>query len=117
MRQSRRARKLLRLRHRTLRPLKLVHVPPEVPADAVRYTVQMLGNKAGVMAEWRTADGAWHSFFAFNDRGRGPRLSETPTLAPDGTLQSAKVTGNDYLKTPVEETFAVANGGRSGLTA
>lgn len=89
---------------------KLVQVPPEVPADAVRYTVQMLGNKAGVMAEWRTADGTWHSFFAFNDRGRGSRLSETATLAPDGTLQSAKVTGNDYLKAPVEEAFAVANG-------
>ncbi len=89
---------------------KPVQVPDEVPADAVRYTVQMQGNKAGVMAEWRTGDGAWHSFFAFNDRGRGPRLSETANLAPDGTLQSAKVSGNDYLKTPVEETFAVANG-------
>ncbi len=89
---------------------KLVQLPPEVPANATKYSVLMMGNKAGVIADWRSADGAWHSFYAFNDRGRGPSITETATLARDGTLASVKLAGNDYLKTPIEESFAIVGG-------
>ncbi|HEY7575841.1 MAG TPA: hypothetical protein VIB08_11790, partial [Thermoanaerobaculia bacterium] len=50
----------------------LVKVPAEVPTDARRMSFLLAGNKAGLLALWTTQDGARHSFFAFNDRGRGP---------------------------------------------
>jgi hypothetical protein len=90
--------------------MKLIEVPGEVPPTATRYTVLMLGNTAGVLAEWRTSEGRLHSFFAVNDRGRGPRIMETATAAPDGTLLSIQLEGNDYLKAPVTERFSIAAG-------
>ncbi len=86
---------------------KLVQFPSDVPADALRYTVQMAGNAAGVAAQWHAPDGTLHSFFAFNDRGRGPRLTEELKLAPDGTVRELHITGNDYLKSPVQESFSM----------
>jgi imidazolonepropionase-like amidohydrolase len=88
----------------------LIEVPPDVPANATRYSVLMMGNQAGVNIVWRTEDDVTHAFFAFNDRGRGPRMTETYSTSPDGTLKSFDLSGNDYFKTPVTETFAVANG-------
>lgn len=61
----------------------LVKVPDDVPRDAARYTVLVAGNKAGVIAMWTAADGARHSFFEFNDRGRG---SITPGKLADVIL-------------------------------
>jgi imidazolonepropionase-like amidohydrolase len=88
----------------------LIELPAGIPADALRYTVTMASNKAGANIVWRTSDGATHAFFAFNDRGRGPRMTETYTTAPDGTLRGFELSGNDYLKTPVTETFTIADG-------
>ena len=88
----------------------LVELPAGVPADALRYTVTMMGNKEGAEIVWRTPDGITHAFLAYNDRGRGPRISETYVAAPDGTLRSCELAGNDYYKTPVAETFSIADG-------
>jgi Amidohydrolase family len=85
----------------------LIKVPDEVPADAVRYTVLILGNAAGVVADWRSPDGRLHSFFAFNDRGRGPQLNESALLGKDGVPVSISIHGNDYLKSPVDESFSL----------
>jgi imidazolonepropionase-like amidohydrolase len=87
----------------------LIEPPADVPATATRYSVLMMGNQAGVNIVWHSGD-ATHAFFAFNDRGRGPRLIETYSTAPNGTLRSFELSGNDYYKTTVAETFAVANG-------
>src|SRR5437763_986124 len=65
----------------------LVELPPGIPGDALRYTVTMMGNAAGANIAWRTPDGMTHVFFAYNDRGRGPRISESYAAAPDGTLR------------------------------
>ncbi|HTI40103.1 MAG TPA: amidohydrolase family protein [Vicinamibacterales bacterium] len=88
----------------------LIEVPPGIPSDAARYTVTMMGNRAGTNIVWRTPDGMTHAFFAFNDRGRGPRITETYASGTDGLLRSFELTGNDYYKTPVSETFSVSNG-------
>ena len=87
----------------------LIEPPADVPATATRYSVLMMGNQAGVNIVWHAGD-ATHAFFAFNDRGRGPRLIETYSTEPNGTLRSFELSGNDYYKTTVAETFAVANG-------
>jgi imidazolonepropionase-like amidohydrolase len=88
----------------------LIDLPPGIPADATRYTVLMMGNRAGTNIVWRTADGVTHAFFAFNDRGRGPRMTETYATAPDGTFRSFDLSGSDYYKTAVTETFSLTNG-------
>ena len=64
----------------------LVTVPAEVPADARRYTVLLAGNKAGVLAVWKTPDGARHNFFAFNDRGRGPSITTRVVVDRSGLI-------------------------------
>ncbi len=48
--------------------------------------------------------------FEFNDRGRGPKIVAHYLVAADGSPSRADVTGNDYLKAPVDEHFAVENG-------
>ncbi len=88
----------------------LVAVPAEVPADARRYAVLMAGNRAGVLAAWVTPDGAHHSFFAYNDRGRGPSITTRVVLDKSGTITQLDATGNDYLKSPVTEQFRIVDG-------
>ena len=88
----------------------LVTVPPEVPADAVRYSMLLAGNKAGVLAIWSTPDGAGHNFFAFNDRGRGPRITTRIVVDGKGIATEIDATGNDYYKGPVDERFRIAGG-------
>jgi len=56
------------------------------------------------------ADGTRHSYFTFNDRGRGPETSGDVTLAADGTLKTLKVTGHNYLHAPVDETLVEHDG-------
>ncbi len=85
----------------------LVKLPADVPADAARYTVLTLGNESGVLAIWGSNDGVQNAYFAFNDRGRGPALTEHAKLNPDGTIASTDISGNDYLKVPVTEKFAI----------
>jgi imidazolonepropionase-like amidohydrolase len=87
-----------------------VKVPPEVPADARRYSFLMAGNKAGILALWDTPDGAHHCFFAFNDRGRGPAILSRIVTDRNGVPTEVDATGNNYLKTPIKEQFRVAGG-------
>jgi imidazolonepropionase-like amidohydrolase len=84
----------------------LVKVPGEVPKDAARFTFLLAGNKAGVLARWVTAEGARHSFFEFNDRGRGPRLLSRATYGREGLPLLVEIQGHDYFKGPVEERFS-----------
>ncbi|HXZ19813.1 MAG TPA: hypothetical protein VEG63_07675, partial [Candidatus Acidoferrales bacterium] len=88
-------------------PAQLITVPPEVPADATRYTFLLAGNKAGLMAVWTTPDGARHNFFAFNDRGRGPAVLTRMILDRSGIPTQLDASGNDYLKGSVDEHFRV----------
>lgn len=88
-------------------PAQLITVPAEVPVDATRYSFLLAGNKAGLMAVWTTPDGARHNFFAFNDRGRGPSVFTRMVLNPAGIPTELDATGNDYLKSAVNEHFRV----------
>jgi imidazolonepropionase-like amidohydrolase len=88
----------------------LVKVPPEVPASARRYAVLFAGNKAGILAIWDTPDGAHHNFFAFNDRGRGPAILSRVVVDKAGIPVEIDAAGNNYLKTPIQETFRMSGG-------
>jgi imidazolonepropionase-like amidohydrolase len=91
-------------------PVSLVTVPADVPADARRYAVLLAGNRVGILASWVTADGAHHSFFAFNDRGRGPSVLSRVIVDRSGIITELDASGNDYLKAPVSERFRIAGG-------
>jgi cytosine/adenosine deaminase-related metal-dependent hydrolase len=88
----------------------LVAVPAEVPKNARRYSMLLAGNRAGLLAAWSTPDGAHHAFYAFNDRGRGPSITTRAVVDASGLITQLDASGNDYLKSPVEERFRAADG-------
>lgn len=85
-------------------------LPADIPASAERYSVLLAGNLAGQQAIWTASDGTLHTFFQFNDRGRGPKTTSVLKLDPSGVPVSETVTGNDYLKSPVNENYSVEAG-------
>src|SRR5690606_18537040 len=57
-------------------------------------------------------DGSRRSVFGFNDRGRGPAITETLTITPDtGVLLGYRSEGKAYMGAPVDEHFSVDGGG------
>src|SRR5262249_50067875 len=68
----------------------------------------MSGNVAGHQSVRRRADTAWVAF-EFNDRGRGPSITETIVTNTSGVPSFIRVTGHDYLKNAVDEQFSVWN--------
>src|SRR5215831_9253851 len=77
---------------------------------SLRYTILMNGRQAGSEVDTFDPNGPLDSSFEFNDRGRGPRLSAHYAIGADGLPMRTDVTGNDYLKAPVDEHFAFENG-------
>ena len=88
-------------------PNNVPPLPPDIPADANRCSVLMMGTLAGQEATWKTPDGKVHVFFQFNDRGRGPKTSTVFTLGKSGNPVSEVIKGNDYLKTQVDEEYSL----------
>ena len=76
----------------------------------LRYTILSNSKVAGSEVDAYGADGRIDSAFEFNDRGRGPKVSAHYLLGSDGLPQRADITGNDYLKAPVDEHFAIESG-------
>lgn len=89
--------------------LPVVHAPV-APSAATRYTVTLAGNKAGFETSTRKPDGSLELYFEFNDRGRGPKVTEQVVLDSNGIPIRVENTGNDYLKAPVEEHFSLKDG-------
>ncbi len=85
-------------------------LPAEVPATADRYAVLIMGNPAGQQAVWTAPDGQLHIFFQFNDRGRGPQTTSVLKLNANGLPIEETVSGNDYLKSAVHESYMLASG-------
>jgi imidazolonepropionase-like amidohydrolase len=85
-------------------------LPADIPATAERYSFLVMGNVAGQEADWTAADGTLHIFFQFNDRGRGPKTTSILKLDSHGIPISEVITGNDYLKSPVDENYSLEAG-------
>ena len=86
---------------------------PAQPAPApleLRYSFLTNGKPAGSEVDTFTSDGKIESHFEFNDRGRGPKIVARYTLSPNGLPLTTDITGNDYLKAPVDEHFALRDG-------
>ena len=85
-------------------------LPAEIPSNADRYSVSIMGNLAGQQAVWAASDGTVHIFFQFNDRGRGPKTTSVLRLDGKGVPITETVQGNDYLKSPVSEDYSLQAG-------
>ena len=82
-------------------------------ADApktLRYTILSNGRIAGSEVDTYGPNGRVDTTYEFNDRGRGPRIEAHYVIGSDGLPQRSDLTGNDYLKAPVDEHFAIENG-------
>jgi hypothetical protein len=73
-----------------------------------RSTVLMSGNRAGTQVVTTRGDEVTVDF-EYNDRGRGPKTHTVMKLR-DAVPVSMQTTGNDYLKSKIEERFSVENG-------
>jgi hypothetical protein len=82
---------------------------PAAP-ELLRYTVLSNGRTAGSEVDTYGPGGRIDCTFEYNDRGRGPKIAAHYILGADGLPLHADVTGNDYLKAPVDEHFAFENG-------
>ncbi len=85
-------------------------LPAEIPGTADRYSVLVMGNLAGQQALWTAPDGSLHIFYQFNDRGRGPKTTSILKLDAKGIPVAESVDGNDYLKSPVHESYTLESG-------
>jgi imidazolonepropionase-like amidohydrolase len=91
-------------------PSAVPALPADIPSTADRYSVLLMGNLAGQEAVWTADDHTLHVFFQFNDRGRGPKTTSILKLDSSGLPVSEVITGNDYLKSPVSETYSLEAG-------
>ncbi|HET7815329.1 MAG TPA: hypothetical protein VFL13_13265, partial [Candidatus Baltobacteraceae bacterium] len=90
-------------------------LPPRVLAaraagKSTSYDYVTSGIVKGSQVTTRLPDGTIDVRFAFIDRGRGPSVRSTIALDAAGFIKSLRTTGYDYLKSPVDETFAERGG-------
>jgi Amidohydrolase family len=78
--------------------------------QTLRYTIVSGGRTAGSEVDVYGPGGHIDSTFEFNDRGRGPKITAHYIVAADGSPLRTDITGNDYLKAPVDEHFHVEAG-------
>lgn len=88
-------------------PIRVEHAAEQ---ETLRYVILSAGHPAGVEVDTFGPRGQISSTFEFNDRGRGPKIAAQYVLGADGFPSRTDITGNDYLKAPVDEHFAVENG-------
>src|SRR5580700_1914955 len=79
-------------------------------SQTLRYTILSNGRTAGTEVDVYGPGGHIDSTFEFNDRGRGPKIAAHYILAADGLPLRIDITGNDYLKAPVDEHYATEAG-------
>ena len=77
--------------------------------QTLRYTILGNGQVAGSEVDTYRPDGNVDCTFEFNDRGRGPKIAAHYVVRADGLPSGTDITGNDYLKAPVDEHFFIEN--------
>lgn len=79
-------------------------------AAEIRYSVLIMGNPAGKAVSRRFGDGRFHWTMEYNDRGRGPALTEAGRHTANGFPRQVEIRGHDYFKGAVRETYSWRNG-------
>ncbi|MEM9649740.1 MAG: amidohydrolase family protein [Bacteroidota bacterium] len=78
--------------------------------EARDYSVYIQGNLAGKHSSRLDSDGNYVFTYAFNDRGRGPELTEKIILHTNGAIQQMEISGVNYLKDTISEVFNYEDG-------
>ena len=87
--------------------LAVLAATPVVAAEHVeRSNFILAGATAGYQEARYGDDGSLVAHFEFNDRGRGPKLDATYTLDANGIPTRIALKGVDYLKAPIDESYA-----------
>lgn len=79
--------------------------------DTTHYTVLMAKGPSGLLDAWTERDGTRGFYMEFNDRGRGPAITQRVVVGADGYPRSVEIEGHDYYKAPVAERFVVEPSG------
>ena len=77
--------------------------------QTITYDWLTLGKKSGSMIVTLLDDKHSITKFEFNDRGRGPKLTDEIWLNDDATIKQQKVTGHAYMGAKIEEQFMLQN--------
>jgi len=93
-----------------LLPLFLLLLAQAAAAADTHYTLLIMGNKAGYETSTAGPNGEVQLYYEFNDRGRGPKITEKLVFDKDGIPTRIENSGNDYMKAPVVEKFSLVNG-------
>ena len=91
-------------------PSAVPSLPADIPGAAKHYSVSIMGILVGQQAAWTAADGSLHIFYQYNDRGRGPKTTSLLELDAKGVPVAESVSGNDYLKSSVHESYTLTSG-------
>jgi cytosine/adenosine deaminase-related metal-dependent hydrolase len=76
--------------------------------DTLEYSVLMAGRNAGRLRQWPDTSGTVTTRYSYNDRGRGPTLTQTMRVDKAGLPVAMQLSGVSYLKLPVRESVALA---------
>ena len=79
--------------------------------DTTHYTILGTKEPSGVVNAWFERDGTRGFHTEYNDRGRGPSLTEHIRLGADGYPRVVDIEGNDYYKAAVSEHFILEQTG------
>ncbi|MGE5213339.1 MAG: amidohydrolase family protein [Nitrospirota bacterium] len=81
-----------------------------VSAEQRSDAILIQGNPAGSQTVQSDPAGRTHVEYSYNDRGRGDHITATWALDAAGVPTKYEAHGNDYMKAPVEEQFAIKDG-------
>ncbi len=76
--------------------------------DTLEYSVLMSGRPSGRLRQWPDSGGTVTTSYNYNDRGRGPSLTQTLKVDKAGLPVSMQLRGLSYLKVSVQESVALA---------
>ncbi len=93
--------------------LVILGTSPLFASTKITYTILLAGNRAGVQTTEALENGERRFSFEYNDRGRGPKIQCRMILNQQSIPVLLEISGNDYLKSPVEERFHLENGNAS----
>ncbi len=88
-------------------PAPPVDAPPST-GDTVEYSVMMSGRTAGRLRQWPDSGGTVTTNYSYNDRGRGPSLTQTLKVDKAGLPVGMMLAGTTYLKALIREQVAIA---------
>src|ERR1700693_3912631 len=77
--------------------------------DTTRFIILFSNRPAGHLKVWREGQEIV-SDYEYNDRGRGPHITERMAANESGYLTNAVIRGHSYFKDSVDERFSYANG-------